>query len=696
MVPLVRQTWLRKRKGKYVAARPIVDRENLTVRYEVVESAAGSPESAIEDWGFDPAGMSVRGATTCPYSGNPVTAKEAKEAGQAGRMGAQLMAVACVEPGRRGKRYVRPEVLPRQLDEEEVLGRIERLCVETEMTVPEEPIAVRRITGGTCVPYGLDAFGMLFSARQQLLLLTLCKQARAAHGRIVKQTGDTELAKAVAAYLGLLVGRVADRGSTLCRWDNSADKTANTYARQALPMLWDYSEANVFGGASGDARMQLGFILEVIDHAVAAAPDHPAEVIRGQAQRLPLEDESVDAVVTDPPYYDNISYADLSDFFYVWHTRALGHVFPAIFSTTVTPKRVEVVMAPYRHGGDKGAAARFYEDQMRIAFAEANRVLRPDGPMVVVYAHKTTLGWSTLVDSIRSAGFVVTEAWPLATEMPNKAAAIGLAMLASSIFLVARKRTAGGTGNYATDVRPEMARIIESRVADLMAAGISGADLVIACVGAGLRPFTRYDRVELPNGEELPSERFLEEVQREVLEAILAAVFSVDRSGVGRVDTPSRFYVLGRYQYGGAQVEFGEVNVLAKGVGVELSGAGSLSEGSAGLVDIEKSKVRLRDHTERGDAARLGLTANGAPPPLIDVLHRLLWLLENDRTQIPQFLDAAQADSGRLRLLANALKGRALAGPGGGDRTAEQKAVDRLLAQWKKLVEDRALPLFGA
>lgn len=696
MVPLVRQTWLSKKAGNFVALLPVVDREALRVRYELVQSSARTERAAIAEWGFDPKGQSVRGATTCPYSGTLVSAKDAKKAGKAGQMGAQLMAVACVEPGARGKVFV-DATAAAALDEGAIAARIERLCADSaDLDLPDERLPSNNTRWFQPPAYGMKTYQTLFNPRQQLMLLTLCKFCRLAFARISAESKDTDFATAVAAYIGLLVGRIADRGSTLCRWDNSAHKTANTYARQALPMVWDYSEANPFGGASGDARMQLGFILEVIDHTIALAPGRPAVVIRGMAQQLPLEDESIDAIVTDPPYYDNISYADLSDFFYVWHKRALGPLMSALYATRNTPKKPEAVVAPERHGGGsdgKAAASTFYEKQMNAAFAEAHRVLVPGGPMVVVYAHKTTLGWSTLVDSLRDAGFQVTEAWPLSTEMPDRAGQMNTASLASSIFLVARKREDTRVGDYAIDVRPEMASIVEARVRALMAVGIGGADLVIAAVGAGLRPYTRYARVELPNGEPMPSDRFLDEVQREVLECILAEVFDLERAGVGQIDPVSRFYVLARYQYKLAAVEFGEINVLAQGVGVELSGEGSLSDGRLRLVAQDKSKVTVLDHRRRGEAAELGKPRDGTPAPLIDVLHRLLWLVEHDREKVFEFLSASRVERGRLRLLANALKGRALSGgEDAAERTEEEKAVDRLLAQWQRVVAVRDTP----
>jgi len=334
---------------------------------------------------------------------------------------------------------------------------------------------------------------------------------------------------------------------------------------------------------------------------------------------------------------------------------------------------------------------------MAQSFAEANRVLKPAGKMTVVYAHKTTLGWGTLVDALRRTGFSVTEAWPLSTESRGRLRSHDSAALASSIFLVARKRESERTGSYEEEVRPELGQIVRERVDSLWKMGITGADLVIAAVGAGLRAFTRFARVEYANGEEVPAEKFLAEVEGVVLETLLEKIFKVAGQGVAAVDGPSRFYVLWRYTYKTAEMDAGEAIVFTYGQNVELDGPNGLSTGRHALVEKKKGKYRLYDFIQRGDDQKLGLPADdGTPAPLIDALHRILWLLENEPRNLNRFLDEAQPDGERLRLLAQVLAGAALEGSrdngtehGVATTPTEQAALKKLLANWRALVERR-------
>jgi len=361
-------------------------------------------------------------------------------------------------------------------------------------------------------------------------------------------------------------------------------------------------------------------------------------------------------------------------------------LFPEHFTTPLTPKRREAIAEPARHGGDKKAARREYEAMMAKAFAEMNRVLKPGAPLVCVYAHKTVAGWATLIAALRNARFVVVEAWPLDTEKPGRLRDQNSAALASSIFLVARRREGKATGSYEREVRPELEAIVRERTETLWKEGVSGADLVIAAVGAGLRAFTRFDKVEFENGQEVPADGFIREVEGAVLETVLRKV------GVRDADPTTKFYLAWRLQYRTAELDAGEAIVFAYPLGVELDGADGLTAGTRALVAKKGKKMRLHDYSERGEHEKLGLPGeDGVAASLIDVLHRVLWLMENRPGRLREFLDKARPDGERLRLIAQALAGTALQGTGEelpSSPSAEQSAVRKLIANWRAVFEE--------
>lgn len=696
-VPLVRQTWLKKKKGDNVALEMLPHPTENRMAFYVRK--ARSPQ----DFGFDPTGFSQRGNSVCYRCGTTVTSTYVKQEGKAKRMSAQMMATVCVRPKTTGKVYLSPDEhnLPVP-DDDAIRQRIEQLTAETGITPPDEEIGGSTRDFFTPL-YGLSRFSDLFTARQMFTLLTFVKYVREAHRVMTEDSMDAEYAKAVTTYLGMLNSRLADWNSTECTWTSNGEKISDTFARQALPMVWDFVEIYPLAPVSGNSRDALERMLLAITNQVDSGI--PATVFRGSANRLPIKDEHLTLLVTDPPYYDNISYSDLSDYFYVWLSRSIGHLYAADFTNELTPKKNEAVVAPYRYPSDVESRD-FYEQTMRQAFREGNRVLKSKGLLVTVYAHKTTAGWSTLVDSLRFAGFQTIEAWPVDTEKRGRSIAQDTAALASSIFLVARKRSAptgiwgkstwgGGdvyatTGDYLTDVQPEMQRIVAERVRFFLEVGITGADLNIAAVGAGLAPYTRYDRVELPNGEELGAAAYLDEVQAAVVRVLLGEA--------SKTDNATQYYIMARDYYGEAWVEFDEANNLARATGVELdTGTEALTRGKDALVEKKGSKIRLRDYSERGEESSLGLPTVDRPvAPMIDVLHRLLWLVEHDNSQISDLMAEAMPDKYLLRLTAQALGGRALASeptPGAvlDVRTPEQRAIDTLLASWRRIVDEGKL-----
>jgi len=609
------------------------------------------------------------------------------------------MGVVGIQAGKQGKCYVAPKDLPLgPTDDSAIATRIESLCARSGLTVPSEPInAIRpspNARGLSAVTrHGMTTFGALFNKRQLLSLLSFTEGIRAA----VKEceTGQSgEHTRAVAAYLASILDRLADFNSSFCLHNfYGSSRIAHTFGRHAIGMTWDYAEANPFHEGSG------GWGTESIVAALSgpdAAMNRAGNVIRGSATSLPYVDTFLDAVISDPPYYDNVPYADVSDFFYIWLKRAVGNLFPDHFGTELTPKKAEATALASRHGGDMAKATKDYESLMAQSLSHASRALKSGGTLALVYAHKTTLGWATLVESLRQAGFEVCEAWPLDTEKPGRLVAFEAAALASSIFLVARKRAGyAGVGNYEDDVQPELQQIVRERVETLWEMGIAGADLVIACVGAGLRAFTKYEKVEYANGEEVPAEKFLAEVEGVVLDTMMGKLSGVVGGNISAVDNASRFYVLWRFVYKSAELDAGEAIIFANGTHVELDGAHGLSAGKDALVERKKAKYRARDYSERGDDDKLGLpNGAGQPAPLIDALHRVLWLMDNRPRKLGEFLDEARPDRERLRVMAQALAGAALSGKSEADASklvsttpAEQSALAKLLANWRSLIE---------
>ena len=697
-MPLVRQTWLCKKSGRYVALKMIAHRGQKQVRFEVVDSER---ENGL---GFDPSEFSKGGNATCPFCGTVADIDYVKEEGWRGNIGQQMLAVACSQTEAKGKLYVSADVIPKHVPPAAAIQvRIDTLCKHSGLSIPTEPIAnlpndcSDNTLGITLRPYGIRTWGALFTNRQMLCLLSFVTAVHEAEQEMQRLGLDSDFQKAVITHLAAYHDRAADHWSSLCTWNASGEKLQHTFSRQALPMVWDFAEANPWGGSVGDWMA----IVENAQNGIWAGTSSgtfPARVTRGSATALSWPNTTFDAIITDPPYYDNVPYADISDFFYVWLRRTIGHLYPDHFATEGTPKKAEAVADPKRHGGSKEKAREAYEAMMVKAFTEADRVLKPGGQMVVVYAHKTTLGWATLVDALRNAGFMVTEAWPLDTEMKTRLRGMDSAALASSIFLVARKRNAHtGIGRYEEDVQPELSRIVHERVDTLWDMGIVGADLVIAAVGAGLRAFTQYGKVEYANGEEVPAEKFLSEVEGVVLETMMAKLFGITGGNVSAVDAASRFYVLWRFIYKTAEIDAGEAIVFTYSQHVELDGPLGLSGGKDALVEKKKAKYRARDFTERGHHDKLGLPTNdGRSAPLIDALHRILWLIENSPRKLAEFLDEARPDRERLRVIAQTLAGAGLSGKSEQEierlvstTPAEQAALGKLLANWRNLIESQ-------
>jgi len=300
----------------------------------------------------------------CPFCGTVADSAYVKVEGQAGRIGVQPMAVVCKRQGKQGREYISsndlsPALLPK---DEAIYHRIEALCSETGLMVPEETIEINPRSMDVH-RFGFEKWSDLFLPRQMLTLLTFAKWIRVAHEEMLANAYFTDHAKAVATYLGFVLDRLADWNSTLCSWSperTGGAKIGHTFSRQALPMVWDFTESGVFGQATGSVELCLRWVVKGLCEAIG--PGSSANVQRGSALSLHWKETSFDAVITDPPYYDNVSYSNLSDFFYIWLKRSVGNLYPEHFAAPLTPKKQEAIAAFYRHGGDRQAAREALKD----------------------------------------------------------------------------------------------------------------------------------------------------------------------------------------------------------------------------------------------------------------------------------------------------------------------------------------------
>ena len=684
-VPLVRQAWLR-RKGGVVAAVPEIE-DGDRLGWRIVSGAAARDVSGQE-------AQTGAGQAVCVACHAPAPADHVKEMAVAGRMKESLAAV--VVDGQRSKLYLNPSTSTTTPSDDMIE---ERLCALERALDCERPREVLQGKLRDQLPnYGVNTYRELFTPRQLLILFTLVKHIRQAHAEMLGEGMAADRARALATWFAMAFGRFVIAFNKFARWEPSVQITLGAIGdRQALKMLYDFSEINCFENTAGC----LPFALDREAYCIRelAKVGNPSTVTRGNAEKLFYDDETFDAVITDPPYYSSIYYADLSAFFYVWLKRIVGDLYPEHFTLPAPPKRREAVAQPSEHGGDTKKATAHYQDMMRRSFAEARRVLKPGAPFVCVYAHRTTEGWATLIRALIDAGLTVTEAWPVQTESRGRVNALGAAALSDSIFFVARRREAAETGQYEAEVEPELHRIARERVTTLWAGGkgIGGADLLMAAVGAGLRAYTRFARVEYANGEVMPAERYLREVEGVVLDVMLDEIFGLRGAAVGSVDALTRFYILWRFTYRESPIEAGDAYVFCYPQGIEIDGPDGIAGPLPSLAEKVRagaggSKFRVRTFEERGGEDEMGIGGDGRPAPLVDVVHRLLWLLDHRPAQVREFLEAARPSSEQLRLVTQALCAPVLGRPEAQDATptAELRALARLNANWRSVVEGAA------
>jgi len=612
-IPLMRQFWLAKKSNKKVALYPYV--EGNEVKFKIVGDGY---EKMPSD--FDPSkGTVSRAIVTCPVCGHVIEAKNVRKQFQEGKAGQRMIAVVLHSKNRKGKFYriASNEDMKAYRDAEKYLEeKRQKLMQEWGIDpVPDEEIPL--MSGTFNVPiYGMNTWGSLFNSRQKLALITFVEKVRQAYQKMIEEGYDRGYAKAVVSYLAFVISRTTDSNSTLCWWQNSWEKEAITFARQALPMTWDYFEANPFGEKGYRWKGFLESELLVLDH-LSQINSPPATVFQSSATELPFPDNYFDAVFTDPPYYNSVPYADLSDFFYVWLKRCIGNLYPDLFSTPLTPKSKEITQMEWwdkkRYGyKDK----KWFEDMLKKSFQEMQRVLKPNGIATIVYAHKTTEGWETVINALLDSGLIVTASWPIHTEMQARLRAKESAALASSIYIVARKMEKQGTGWF-NDVKEEIKKYLNEKMERLWKEGISGADYFISAIGSAIEIFGKYEKVMDYEGNVVRADKLLDFVRDVVADHVLRQIL---HDGIaGEIAPLTKFYLLWRWSYGEAKVHFDDARKLASSVGIDME-----KEWNKGFIVKEKEFIRLLSAHERSIDEIKG-------NELIDVLHKCLLLWREGR-----------------------------------------------------------------
>jgi putative DNA methylase len=589
-VPLASTFMLSTKAGKEAYVEPVI--ENGGYRFTV---KVGEPKDADEA----KSGTKLsRGANfRCVMSGAPITGDYIKAEGKAHRIGARLMAI--VAEGDRGRVYLAPT------------PEHEAVASAAEPTWRPQGDIATRMTGGNCTPYGITTWGDLFTPRQLVALTTFSDLVQEARERMRHDalaaglpddptplhnsgTAAAAYAEAVAVYLAFAISKLADRGSSICTWFTERDSTRNTFARQSIPMTWDYAELNTLLDGTGSFSGANQWTAESIDGVASEVGSLPGTADQADATRQGVSKDKI--VSTDPPYYDNIGYADLSDFFYVWLRRSLRSVFPSLFSTLSVPKGEELVAIPYRHGTKENAEA-FFLDGMTQAVNRLAEQAHSEFPITIYYAFKqsetesaagtSSTGWETFLDAVIRAGFGISGTWPIRTELSNRMIGSGTNALASSIVLVCRKRVVDAPTATRRELVADLKADLPRALVHLQHGNIAPVDLAQAAIGPGMSVFTRYSKVLDAVGKPVSVREALALINQTLDEALAEQE--------GDFDADTRWALTWFEQFGFAEGEYGIAEQLSKSKNTSVQGmkdAGILDKKSPG------GKVRLLKPSE--------------------------------------------------------------------------------------------------
>ena len=661
-VPLVASWTLAKKPGKpKVWIEPIVDRHAITIRYAIREGGEPSHDRTVN-----------RGNGTCIATGAAIPVEYVKAEGVSGRMGNQLMAVVA----------------------ESAAGRIycsateqDRHAANCEMPQGFPTGAITRNSRYMLPPpYGFDEWWKLFTARQLVALTTFSDLLGEVDARVRPDAEKAELpadelrlhdggrgahayADAVVTYLALGISRLADMCNAFCMWESSRTQVRHLFTRQAIPMMWDFAENNVFNDAGGDFRTSLGSVVRALERLPATGMGRVAQ----RDARVRVRESAGAVISTDPPYYDNVPYADISDFFYVWMRKNLSHVWPDELSTLATPKTDELVADNYR-AGSKQQAEKYFESGMAEFMKALAMSVTADAPATVYYAYKATetkdgevrsTGWDTFLQAVLDAGFQVNATWPMRTELANRPRGLGSNALASSIVLACRPRPESAIratrGEFIAALRLELPEAV--RVLQL--GNIAPVDMAQSTIGPGIKVFSRYARVVEADGSSMPVSAALA-----IINNVLGEVLD---GAEAELDADTRFALTWFAAHGYNPGLAGDADSVARAKNTSLAGIEA-----SGIGEAHAGKFRLY---ERRDLDPDWSLAEDDRPTVWETTQYLAAALERSESEAAELLHTLGGDGDRARQLAYLLYQKA------NDRgwASEAGAYNSLITAWPSL-----------
>ena len=675
-LPLLKTRWLCKKDNKRVLLNMEPNSDRTAVVFAVQDSVPRHGGNTAQRREHDKrigAGTMSRTGATCPCCGAIMTMSDIRYEGQAGRLGALMTAV--VVYGVKGKEYRLPK--DREIEVADVTEeRLQVLYGDIPLGLPEEPLPSKEALGFRVPLYGFDKWRKLFTNRQLSALGEFVRTIRAVSQVVNGHYDNHDWGQPISGYLTCGLDRMLDFNSTALSWITSVEAIGHVFVRYALPMTWDYSEAALSNDVRGGWNKCVDAVCKALETASKATNqlDSIPNVATGSASSTQYPGV-FDIIVTDPPYYDAIPYSDLMDYFYVWARRTIGDQFPEFseaFAERLGPKwdydlsDGELIDDANRFGGDQSVSKDHYERGMAEAFRRCSENLTENGRLVVVFANKKPDAWETLVAAVIRAGFVVDGSWPIQTEQAARMRAQTSAALASSVWIVCRKRPPARAG-WDNTVLGEMRENITHKLRDFWDAGIRGPDFVWAATGPALEAFSKHPVVKKANSpdETMTVSEFLREVRRMVVDFVVGRVLSQGgEEAVTGLDDVTTYYLLHRNDFGMEDAPVGACILYALSCNLSDSAlvnqhdllAQSKNNSSVDILDEDVSenddgddddeggsgaKVKLKPWNRRRGRS-LGLESPaGRPAPLIDQIHKLMHLWRaGDQVRVNEYLDS--------------------------------------------------------